>query len=167
MYGAANYGRNVLLNPNPEYTGGMYLPDINPRGGVFGPQGYGGGVFDGMSGLGETTTDVRAWQGLLNVELRNRGMNVIPVSGVVDPATCGASLHLTNAYNNGETVYAGLATALEAGTGMFIAEQCAAIPQPWPDPKTRFGTKQMLMYGGAGAVVLIGLAMIVKKKRGR
>lgn len=57
MYGTANYGRQVLLNPSTQYTGGLATPDINTRGGVFGPQGYGGGIFDGMSGLGQDDSD--------------------------------------------------------------------------------------------------------------
>jgi hypothetical protein len=51
-----NYGRQVLLDVPNYPTGGMAAPDVNPRGGIFGPQGYGGGVFDGsMHGLGQTT----------------------------------------------------------------------------------------------------------------
>lgn len=51
-----NYGRQVLLDVPSYPTGGMAAPDVNTRGGVFGPQGYGGGVFDGsMHGLGQTT----------------------------------------------------------------------------------------------------------------
>lgn len=164
MYGNANYGRQVLLNPSTEYTGGLAMPDINPRGGVFGPQGYGGGVFDGMSGLGQTSTDIRAWQGMLNVELRNRGMEVIPVSGVVDPATCGATLYLVNRYNDGETVYSQLAEAFEAGTGEAVAEQCMAVPQPWPDPKKRFGTMQILTFGAIGVVAFFIAAKMVRKR---
>lgn len=164
VYGQANYGRQVLLNPSMQFTGGLATPDINTRGGVFGPQGYGGGIFDGMSGLGQTSTDIRAWQGMLNVELRNRGMEVIPVSGVVDPATCGATLYLVNAYNAGETVYAQLADAFEAGTGEAVAEQCMAVPQPWPPPKKRFGTMQMLTFGAIGVVAFFIAAKVVKKR---
>lgn len=166
MYGASNYGAEVLLNPTPEPSGGMYLPDINPRGGVFGPQGFGDGIFDGMSGLGATgATDVRQWQALLNVELRDRGMNTIPVSGIVDEATCGATLALVSAYNAGETMYGALADAFDRGTGLEIAAQCSSIPQPWPEPKKRFGTMQMLMYGGAGAAAFLVFAVVMKKRK--
>lgn len=167
MYGTANYGREVLLNPNQHYTGGLAMPDINARGGVFGPQGYGGGIFDGsMMGLGQTTTvDVRAWQGLLNVELRERGMNLLPVTGVLDGATCGATLYLVTAYNEGESIYGALVDAFKAGMGAAIAAECAAIPQPWPPPKKRFGTMQILMYGGLGAVAFLILGSALKKKK--
>lgn len=168
MYGADNYGRQVLLNPTSYPTGGMAMPDINPRGGVFGPQGYGGGIFDGMSGLGQASSaDIRSWQGLLNVELRERGLEVIPVTGAIDAATCGATLALTNSYNAGDAIYGPLADALDAGTGIAIASECSSVPEPWPAPKARLGTMQMLLYGGVGAVAFFGVAMLVRKKRRR
>jgi hypothetical protein len=167
MYGAANYGREVLLNVPSYPTGGMAAPDVNPRGGVFGPQGYGGGIFDGsMHGLGQLTTSaVRDWQALLNVELRDRGYGVVPITGVIDKDTCGATLMLTNAYVAGEGVYSALADALDAGQGLAVAGQCAAVQTPWPEPKKRVGTMQILMYGGAGALVFVAAMMIVKRKR--
>ncbi len=59
-----NYGSRVLLSfdeQGREVSGGM--SDADPRGGVFGPQGYGGGIFDGSmgeyggGGLGDAATD--------------------------------------------------------------------------------------------------------------
>jgi hypothetical protein len=50
-----NYGREVLLGSERNrrrFTGGLSTPDIATRGGIFGAQGYGGGIFDGS--LGET-----------------------------------------------------------------------------------------------------------------
>lgn len=116
-----------------------------------------------MTGLGVTSSEVRQWQGLLNVELRNRGMQVLPVTGFVDAATCGATLYLVSKYNEGQSIYAALADAFAAGTGEAVAAECAGVPQPWPPPKKTFGTMQILMYGGLGAVALIVIAKMIKR----
>lgn len=108
-----NYGREVLLGNAAEramFTGGLATPDVATRGGVFGPQGYGGGIFDGStalsgtrSGLGvddsrmpwkeysEYTGDV---QGQLNARLHDAGYCPIPVDGYLGPVTCGAALEV-------------------------------------------------------------------------
>jgi len=105
---APNYGRQVLIDQNYAFTGGLSAPGANVRGGVFGPQGRGGGIFDGstqMSGLGkalgslgqyenmpwgEYSTDTLGAQQAVNFVLRANDYCPIVEDGKLGPATCGA-----------------------------------------------------------------------------
>lgn len=91
------------------------MRQVYVRGGVFGPQGYGGGIFDGsqmgFGGLGKSEQGARAigtdattpfvWMGAsdarvarlqvaLNRELTARGFQPIGTDGQLGPGTCGA-----------------------------------------------------------------------------
>lgn len=103
-----NYGRQTLLNTRSVPSQAM--PNVNQRGGVFGPQGYGGGIFDGMSGVGLPVGEssngngkypwlsfseaTQSLQFATNVELRMRDMPEIGTDGVLGPETCGAQQYL-------------------------------------------------------------------------
>lgn len=95
-----NYGRQILLgNPaeRARFTGGLATPDVDQRGGIFGPQGYGGGIFDGSNALGQVEWkqadergDVTAVQLAANDVLSRLGYTTIGADGAVGPRTCGA-----------------------------------------------------------------------------
>lgn len=76
-----NYGSRVLLSYDEqgrEISGGT--ADVDPRGGVFGPQGYGGGIFDGsmsgFDGLGDPEADCVALCAPLMLSLGPAGVAV-------------------------------------------------------------------------------------------
>lgn len=49
-----NYGTSILLMDQDGWRVSGGEPGVNPRGGIFGAQGYGGGLFDGNTSLGKT-----------------------------------------------------------------------------------------------------------------
>lgn len=134
-----NYGREVLLNPNARYWGGMSTPDVAPRGGIFGPQGYGGGIFDGMSGLGQTDAEEFPWgrfsehtqslQFSTNVELAMRDLPRVAEDGVLGPETCGANLFLYQ--------MAGLAEHEPPSTCQAFEYPPEGAPEPTGPPTVR------------------------------
>jgi hypothetical protein len=95
--------------------------DVRVRGGVFGPGGYGGGIFDGsqmglgsyeqaaagVRGLGQENDDfgivwgeysmgTQSLQTNVNGELDARGQPLIEEDGILGPETCGAVQYLEN-----------------------------------------------------------------------
>lgn len=98
-----NLGRQTLLEVSSMYSGGMASPPVNPRGGIFGPQGYGGGIFDSsnqdMSGLGqseggypwgEPSQDTLRAQQDVNLILRANQYCEVVEDSKLGPVTCGS-----------------------------------------------------------------------------
>lgn len=95
-----NYGRSILLGSESNryrFRGGLETTDVATRGGIFGPHGHGGGVFDGSSALGEVTwrgessdAGVAEVQARVNNILTGMGYSNIAVDGRLGGATCGA-----------------------------------------------------------------------------
>lgn len=145
MYANANYGRHVLLNPQsvPWQAG----PSVRQRGGVFGPQGYGGGIFDGMSGIGtvvgatssngdgakypwmEYSPATQSLQFATNVELDMRDMPEIGTDGVLGSETCGAQQYLYEEAGLAEHKPPASCQAFQ-----YPAQPSAPAPGPGPAP---------------------------------
>lgn len=123
----------------------MFGRDVNTRGGVFGSQGYGGGIFAGMNGLGsyeQAAAGVRGlgavWrgktkdqavvelQGQLNRFLDKCGYKGISTDGIVGPATCGAVAFLSSPH--AESCDRSMVTS--SLTGELITSLCEGYTMP-------------------------------------
>lgn len=181
-----NYGRAItLMDEEGRVSGGM--EDVNPQGGVFGPGGFGGGIFDqslGLAGLGSVkdpsggtwhnaTSDpaVVAAQNDINVALKQVGYNPIPVDGILGPAVCGAyELFRTDAalrdkvsddvYNKLQAYYVGPCEALTLPTK-------ASGPGPGPGGGGGGGMGDMNTIFMVVGVAALGLgAYLLARKKG-
>lgn len=178
----ANYGREVLLNP--QTAPGQAMPSVRQRGGVFGPQGYGGGIFDGMSGIGlpvgaapsdskypwmEYSPSTQSLQFASNVELKMRDMPEIGTDGKLGPETCGAQQYLYE--QEGLAEHEPPATCQQfqyppaPGAAAPPAPEVPSVKAP-PDGETRYasslGTTGFVLI--AGGVALAGVYLATRKK---
>jgi hypothetical protein len=187
MFNGPNYGRHVLLNPSFTLTGGMAAPSANTRGGVFGPQGYGGGIFDGMSGMGspvglgasdaelhpwlEETEATRTLQGDANSELVVRGLPQIATDGVLGPITCGAVQVLSqpNDSNQGNPAFS-VPTTCQSYNYPPAPTATPRTGPPGDGPESQSsigggGNRTLMFLGIAGVVAALGIVMARKKRR--
>lgn len=185
LWGLGNYGRDVLLG-SPEnrrrFTGGMAAPDVATRGGIFGPQGYGGGIFDGSLGetesgtrsadvpWGEYDKDTEILQNQINALLQRYGFCPIAVDGELGPATCGAIKALRE---KGEIIVAPAtcqSTKAPSREPCGVARKAPAPTTTEPPPPRRAGVGSgggMLLLGGFVLAMGAGAFILTKRRRRR
>lgn len=181
-----NYGRQVLLGSDAQraaYTGGLVTPDVDTRGGSFGPQGYGGGIFDGTSALGNVG-DYGGAVGESDCNLTSRSEITrrlqeylgVRQTGFIDADTCAAwddqlphvagRLNLANVLDTlgiprsrcprGMTAYA----VPDCGS---MVEEAAPEPPP-PPPKKQLGTGAKVALG-VGALAVLGTGVYFASRK--
>lgn len=175
-----NYGRAITLMDDEGRLVGGGMQDVNTRGGVFGPGGFGGGIFDqSLGGLGATwgntasDPEVVKWQTDINTALKEVGYNPIPVDGRLGAETCGAyQLFLNDAAIRdrvSDATYEKISSYNVGPCNGYTLPTKASGAGPGPGP----GTSQagmggdmntILMVGGIAALGL-GAFLLAKKKR--
>jgi hypothetical protein len=179
-----NYGREVLLGSERNrrrFTGGMATPDIATRGGIFGAQGYGGGIFDGSLGQADETStgtrheefpwgvsssETRELQGYINEILKAEGYCPIEQDGELGPATCGAIAEIAT--------FEGEISVPPSCNGHQMRRP-GKPPCGSPKPLEPFvaprrasaaaGGSKMMFVGGAVLAVGLGAFFLTKKRR--
>lgn len=182
MYASANDGRKTLLELSnvPEQS----MPNVNQRGGVFGPQGYGGGIFDGMSGVGlpvgqnsdepkypwgQYAQSTQSLQFATNVELRMRDMPEIGTDGILGPETCGAQKYLHETEGIAEHEPPATCQSFQyprqdsAPSDSMPRAEAPAVDEPAETSRAGMGTWGFILI--AGGVAAAGIYLATRKKR--